>query len=315
MPGSVAFEQKRAAPTGWRMSGILAQASDPPFEAGRELTSLAPSGPQRMARRTLQTQAEFLDRQLARLALGPCRAGPENLLSCAFAGLTLSSVFQPILDARDRTVYSHEALLRASDGAGQAVSPVALFERVAGTEDGRRLDRAARLIHVGNFYRQQSVGSRLFLNVDGKHIEQRDVAYGEFFAAALAGQGLSASAITIEILESSIDDFDALGAAVESYKTFGFRVAIDDFGARHSNFDRVWRLNPDYVKIDRSLVIEAVTNVRARVVLPKIIEIVHDLGARVVCEGIEQQVHEQVATDSGADFLQGYLYGRPSAVV
>lgn len=236
-------------------------------------------------------------------------------MSCDFAGFTLSSAFQPILDARDRTVYSHEALLRARDAAGQAVSPVAVFDRVADSEDGRRLDRAARLIHVGNFYRQAGAGSRLFLNVHGRHIETRDVAHGEFFAAALAEQGLSAGAITIEILESSIDDFDALGAAVASYKTFGFRVAIDDFGARHSNFDRVWRLDPDYVKIDRSLVIAAATDPRARIVLPKIIEIVHDLGARVVCEGIEHEVHERVVLDSGTDFLQGYLYGRPSAVI
>lgn len=296
------------------MSGILAQASDDPAGVERELPSILAADAPRAAHGVSQT--EFLDRQLRRLALGPCRVGPENLLSCDFAGFALFSAFQPIFDVRNRTVHSHEALLRAVDGEGRPVSPIDLFEqRVSGTEDGRRLDRAARLIHVGNFYRQQSVGSRLFLNVHGKHIEQRDVAYGEFFAAALAGQGLSASAITIEILESSIDDFEALGAAVASYKTFGFGVAIDDFGARHSNFDRVWRLNPDYVKIDRSLVIEAATNARARVVLPKIIEIVHDLGARVVCEGIELDVHERVAADSGADFVQGYLYGRPSAVI
>lgn len=257
--------------------------------------------------------ADFLNGQLARLDLGPCRPGEDGLVSCDFLGFRLSSVFQPILSARDRRIYSHEALLRAWDAAGEPISPVALFERISGAEDGRKLDRAARLIHVSNFYRKLGAGSRLFLNVHGRHIETRDVAYGEFFATALAGQGLSANAITIEILESSIEDFDALGSAVESYKTFGFRVAIDDFGARYSNFDRVWRLNPDYVKIDRSLVVAAASNARARVVLPKIIEIVHDLGARVVCEGIEDEVHERVAVDSGADFLQGYLYGRPSA--
>lgn len=247
--------------------------------------------------------------------LGSFRRDASGLVSCAFGGLSLSSAFQPILDAVSQTVYSHEALLRAHDASGQPVSPVAVFGRIADADEGRRLDRAARLIHVANFYRQAAAGSRLFLNVHGRHIETRDVAHGEFFASALAEQGLRPEAITIEILESSIEDFDALGAAVASYKTFGFRVAIDDFGARHSNFDRVWRLDPDYVKIDRSLVLAAVTDRRARIVLPKIIEIVHDLGARVVCEGIENDAHERVAVDSGSDFLQGYRYGRPSATV
>jgi EAL domain-containing protein (putative c-di-GMP-specific phosphodiesterase class I) len=296
------------------MLPVPVHAFGAPTAAGLDLPALVSSSEQ-TGRAASRHDTAFLDGQLQRLDLGPCSVGRENLLSCGFLGLSLSSAFQPILDARDRKIYAHEALLRGHDAADQGVAPVDIFKRVSSAEEGRRLDRAARLIHVGNFYRQQSARSRLFLNVHGQHIEKRDVAHGEFFAAALAGQGLSASAITIEILESSIEDFDALGSAVESYKTFGFRVAIDDFGARHSNFDRVWRLNPDYVKIDRTLVIEAATNARARLVLPKIIEIVHDLGARVVCEGIESDVHERVVIDSGADFLQGFLYGRPSAVV
>lgn len=268
-----------------------------------------------VAQREFRFDTEFLDRHLNELDLGLSRVGPNDLLSCRFHELTLFSAFQPIVHARDRAVFSHEALLRAVDAAGHGISPVEVFDRAFGADDGRRLDRAARLIHVANFYGQRGAQSRLFLNVHGRHIETRDVSHGEFFATALAGQGLNAEAITIEILESSIEDFGALVAAVDSYKAFGFRVAIDDFGARHSNFDRVWRLNPDYVKIDRSLVVEAATNPRARVVLPKIIDIVHDLDALVVCEGIEDDVHERVALDSGADFLQGYHYGRPSAVI
>jgi EAL domain-containing protein (putative c-di-GMP-specific phosphodiesterase class I) len=268
-----------------------------------------------VAQREFRFDTAFLDRHLNKLDLGLSRVGPHDLLSCRFHELTLFSAFQPIVHAQDRAVFSHEALLRAVDASGHGVSPVEVFDRAFRSDDGRRLDRAARLIHVANFYGQRGGQSRLFLNVHGRHIETRDVSHGEFFAAALAGQGLTAEAITIEILESSIEDFGALVAAVDSYKAFGFRVAIDDFGARHSNFDRVWRLNPDYVKIDRSLVVEAATNPRARVVLPKIIEIVHDLDALVVCEGIEDDAYERVALDSGADFLQGYRYGRPSAVI
>jgi EAL domain-containing protein (putative c-di-GMP-specific phosphodiesterase class I) len=267
------------------------------------------------APRDFRFDAAFLDHQLDKLDLGPCKLGPDGLMVCDFLHFSLGSAFQPIVSAADRVPHSHEALLRGRLAAGSPVSPVELFECAWEAGEERRLDRAARLIHVANFYAQMGADARLFLNVHGQHIEKRDVAHGEFFAAALAGQGLKAEAVTIEILESSIDDFDALVAAVNSYKAFGFRVAIDDFGARHSNFDRVWRLNPDYVKIDRSLVVAAATNPRARIVLPKIIEIVHDLGAQVVCEGIEDAEQESVVVASGADFLQGYLYGRPQAVI
>jgi EAL domain-containing protein (putative c-di-GMP-specific phosphodiesterase class I) len=296
------------------MSGISTRRSGAPLPVGAT-RPLPHAGAENGSGGPALLDAAFLNRQLVRLDLPASRVDDDGQLACDFLGFTLSSAFQSILSARDGSVHSHEALLRARDAAGQPVSPIALFERISGPEDGRRLDRAARLVHVGNFYRQTGAGSRLFLNVHGRHIETCDAAHGEFFAAALAEQSLGAEGITIEILESSIEDFEALGAAVESYKAFGFRVAIDDFGTRHSNFDRVWRLDPDYVKIDRSLVLAAATDRRARIVLPKIIEIVHDLGALVVCEGIEDDVHARVAVDSGADFLQGYLFGRPAAVI
>ena len=257
----------------------------------------------------------LVGRQLAGVDAKDCHVGADGQFTWDFRDVALTSAFQGIVSASDRRVYAHEALLRVRGRDGRSVSPVVLFERMNAREDGRLLDRAVRLLHVSNFYRQLGAGSRLFLNVHGRHIEVRDLAHGEFFAAVLAEQGLSAGAITIEVLESSIEDNAALEAAIKSYKAFGFRVAIDDFGARHSNFDRVWQLDPDYVKLDRSLVVAAASNGRARIVLPKIVEILHDLGARVVCEGIEDEEHAKIAIESGADFLQGYLLGRPAALV
>ena len=295
------------------MSGTLDEGG----RARRKVGS-APADPRQACSghaRDFRSDTEFLDGQLNKLALGPCGVGPGGLLSCDFLDYSLSSAFQPIFSVSDRMPHSHEALLRAQTTSQRAVSPVELFERASQARVERKLDRAARLLHVANFYAQRASGARLFLNVDGRHIEKKDVSHGEFFAAALAGLGLKADAITIEILESSIDDFEALMAAVASFKAFGFRIAIDDFGARHSNLDRVWRLEPDYVKIDRSLVVDAAANARARIVLRKVVEIVHELGALVICEGIETVDHEKTVLDCGTDFLQGYLYGRPSAAI
>jgi EAL domain-containing protein (putative c-di-GMP-specific phosphodiesterase class I) len=297
------------------MSGTACCDSAGTFAPPTEARSASSAGDGEPPQRRAGLDVGALDRHLHQLALGPCNLGADGLVSCDFLGFTLSSAFQPIVGAAGRAPHSHEALLRARDRSGRTLAPPEIFEHALQAGEQRQLDRAARLIHVGNFYAQQGKGSRLFLNVHGQHIEKRDVSHGEFFAAALADQGLSAETIVIEILESAIDDFEALGAAIKSYKAFGFRVAIDDFGARHSNFDRVWRLNPDYVKMDRSLLIEAESNPRARRVLPKIVDILHDLDALVVCEGIEQGEQERIAIDSGADFLQGYLYGRPSAAL
>lgn len=53
------------------------------------------------------------------------------------------------------------------------------------------------------------------------------------------------------VLESHVDDLQHLQEAIDAYRSRGFRVAIDDFGCQHSNFDRLWRLTPDIVKLAR----------------------------------------------------------------
>lgn len=117
------------------------------------------------------------------------------------------------------------------------------------------------------------------------------------------------------MLESHVDDLRHLQGAISVYRSRGFRVAIDDFGCQHSNFDRLWRLTPDIVKLDRSLIVQVTKNSRARRILPKIIQIIHDSGAQVVVEGIEIPEQHALARDAGADLLQGYFYARPSVEV
>lgn len=125
--------------------------------------------------------------------------------------------------------------------------------------------------------------------------------------------GLKPRQVILEVLEARVDDISRLNDAVAAYRQRGYRVAIDDFGCEHSNFDRLWRLTPDIVKLDRSLIVQATSNERARRILPKIVDIIHELGAQVVCEGIETPEQHNLAIEAGADLLQGYYYAMPSA--
>ena len=115
----------------------------------------------------------------------------------------------------------------------------------------------------------------------------------------------------LEIIESRIEESDRLVEAVAAYQQRGYRVAIDDFGCQHSNFDRLWQLSPDVVKLDRSLIVQSEINPRARKILPKLVDIIHDLGAQVVCEGIETPDQHALAASVGVDLVQGFYYGRP----
>ncbi|BBL70487.1 EAL domain-containing protein [Methylogaea oryzae] len=238
---------------------------------------------------------------------------PDGRVGGAYRGLTLYSVFQPIFAVEEGSAQCFEALLRAQNDTGGRVSPERVFSLPGGPDEHVYLDRVARIMHAMNFMIQSGIfRGKLFLNIDPCHLTAVTNSHGEFFEKVLQLCGFSPKNIVLEILESAVDDTRQLQNAVANYRKLGFGIAIDDFGRDHSNFERLWRLEPDIVKLDRSLIAMAVQNQRMRNVLRYIVEIIHQLHAKVVCEGIETSDQVSAAQDAGVDFLQGYYFAKPS---
>ncbi|MBS1190651.1 MAG: hypothetical protein H6R10_2443 [Rhodocyclaceae bacterium] len=230
-----------------------------------------------------------------------------------FDGLVLTSAFQPIHDLQRRQVVGHEALLRATTADGEAVAPEAVFALPGAATDLVYLDRLARTVHALNFLVQrQQAGGYLYLNIHPRHLAAISASHGLVFEAILKRCGLAPQDIVLEVLESEIEDDDHLLEAVVNYRQRGYLIAIDDFGRRHSNIDRLQRLQPEIVKFDRSLVVAAAADPRAAQVLARLVDICHTLSAVAVVEGIETPAQLQAARDAGADLGQGYLLGHPA---
>ena len=92
----------------------------------------------------------------------------------------------------------------------------------------------------------------------------------------------------------------------------GCLIAIDDFGAGHSNFERIWNLSPDIVKLDRSLLTRATEEHRARQILNGMVSLLHQSGCLVLLEGVETRDQALIAIDAGVDFVQGFYFRKPS---
>ena len=230
-----------------------------------------------------------------------------------YGGLRLYSAFQPIMHAHSGQPFAHEALLRVTDHEGQPMAIDRFFARARGAEELVYLDRLSRVVHALNFSSQTEAGELLFLNVHGRHLLSiASGKHGTTFETLLRYGGPQPAQAVPASVESEIKDLALLDAAINSYKRKGFRIAIDDFGAGHSNFDRLWQLTPDLVKLDRSLLTQSMVNPRARTVLPGLISMIAALGAQVVCEGVETEAQHQLVLQSGAALLQGFYYARPA---
>jgi EAL domain-containing protein (putative c-di-GMP-specific phosphodiesterase class I) len=228
--------------------------------------------------------------------------------------MTLSTHFQPIYAVQEAECVGFEALIRAQDAAGDLVRPAKLFDEVFREGDGVLLDWICRALHLRRFATVDPGDRKLFINV---HPEAalRDARTTRDFSEIIRYYGLTPGRVCIEILEGACADEGLLREAVTAYRAMGCAIAMDDFGIGRSNFDRIVALRPDVVKIDRSVLNAAVGDRKARLMLPSIIELLHESGAQVAVEGVESGNDALLAMDSGADLLQGFHFAAPSAAL
>lgn len=227
---------------------------------------------------------------------------------------SLSSAFHPIISIPHRRAVGYEALIRAKDKQGQACSPLALFSLPKSSAEDLLLDRTCRQLHVKHFSQQHTLDEWLFINLNAHGIESERPKMG-FMADLLSRYGLPPQRIVIEILENEIDDRDYLKDLIAHFREMGCLIAIDDFGAGHSNFERIWDLEPDIVKLDKSLVSRAANSSKVKRILLGMVSLIHETGCLVVIEGVETKQEALIAIEVGADMVQGFYFARPEAEI
>jgi diguanylate cyclase (GGDEF)-like protein len=138
-----------------------------------------------------------------------------------------------------------------------------------------------------------------------------DSAFVDEVARALAVVAVPASALTLEITETSLmADPNGSVVALHRLRELGVRVAVDDLGTGYSSLAYLQRLPVDEIKIDRSFLAEF-SHPQARAVVRAIVDLGHGLGRHVVAEGIEDEETFQALRELGCDTAQGFWLARP----
>jgi EAL domain-containing protein (putative c-di-GMP-specific phosphodiesterase class I) len=116
----------------------------------------------------------------------------------------------------------------------------------------------------------------------------------------------------IELSEhEAVADYDHLRAAVARWQDDGAKIAIDDTGAGHASLQHVFRIQPDYIKLDRRLVRHLHHDRSMRALLASAVAYAGETGATVIAEGVETDRHLEAVRKAGVELAQGYLLGRP----
>lgn len=118
------------------------------------------------------------------------------------------------------------------------------------------------------------------------------------------------------VLEITEDEQLATHSAVKHIKALkskGFMVAIDDFGVGYSNLSQLKSLNCDFLKIDRSFVMDMEDNSIRSSLIPHIVNIAEGLNVTLIAEGVENIDQCKELNDMAVKYGQGWLFGKPQA--
>ncbi|WP_133165397.1 EAL domain-containing protein, partial [Aliarcobacter cryaerophilus] len=118
--------------------------------------------------------------------------------------------------------------------------------------------------------------------------------------------------LVFEILESeNLSDYDFLEEFVLKYKKLGCKIAIDDFGSGYSNFIRIIRLKPDYLKIDGSLIKNIDKDNNSYEIVKSIIAFSKTLKIKTIAEYVHSEEIFNLLLELDVDEFQGYYFGKP----
>jgi diguanylate cyclase (GGDEF)-like protein/PAS domain S-box-containing protein len=223
-----------------------------------------------------------------------------------------SLVYQPIVDAKTRSITAVEALLRWTDPELGDVSP-ARFIPVA--ED------TGLIIPLGEWvireacrqsaeWRMKGLAVPVAVNISGAQLSRGHLL--DTLRAALLDHGLPPSALQLELTESTlIEDTAGVLETVASVKHMGLPVSIDDFGTGYSSLSYLRKFNADKVKIDQSFVRTLQTDPHDTAIVRAIIQMAHSLNLKVVAEGVETSAVFDLLLALDCDEAQGYYFSRP----
>lgn len=216
---------------------------------------------------------------------------------------------QPVVSIKDKKVFAYEALTRAIDRYDEPISPLYLFEQAKKEDMASKLDEYVRELALIKFqeYFYQDNSLLLFVKFDTAIIERE---LGKEFISVVYKYNIPPKNIVVEVKEDKIRDTHLLKSFIDMYKKHGFLIAIDDFGGAYSSFDRLEYLQPEIVKVDRSLVYNVQNNLITSELLSAISNMCHQVGAIVIAEGVEHKDEVMACLKKEIDLFQGFWFSR-----
>jgi diguanylate cyclase (GGDEF)-like protein/PAS domain S-box-containing protein len=242
------------------------------------------------------------------------RMDVEQGLRRAIVTNELLVYYQPRLDLAERRIVGVEALVRWQHPERGLVLPggfIAIAEESDLIEDLGRwvLQRACR--EMLDFVQTKPAGEifHLAVNVSARQFHSTD--FVAIVKSVLAETGFPASALELEITESTLQATERSLHILKSLEALGVAISIDDFGTGYSSLSVLRDLPIKRIKIDRSFIVDLPVSENQRAVVEAIVALSRAMHMTITVEGIERTEQADLLQQMGCEEGQGFLFAPP----
>jgi EAL domain-containing protein (putative c-di-GMP-specific phosphodiesterase class I)/CheY-like chemotaxis protein len=228
----------------------------------------------------------------------------RSMLNQCIGGDALRLAVQPIVSSVDSRVFGYEFLLRSSHSVLKTPNEVlaaaegqGLLRELGGVVVARAAEWLMRL----------PSSTRLFLN-----IHPGELADPASLCTRMEVLSIWADRVILEITErGEMNPSFSWQKALDRIKQMGFGIAIDDLGSGYSALNMLAEIQPEYLKIDMSIIRNVDKDTHKRRLVDLLCTFAEATNAKVVAEGVETEAEAEALRQSGVHLLQGFLFGVP----
>jgi diguanylate cyclase len=249
-----------------------------------------------------------------------------GMLQHALTENRLVPAYQVMVDLRTQEVVADEALARLVEPDGRIVVAGEFIEAAEGINlihvvdeviARQSIQRCAVNARTG----KERSGFAHFINLSPQFLARRDLV--EAMLRQVAEQCVDCGTATgpvksvvLEITERQlIGNFEDLVSDLKPLLDFGFRLALDDFGSGYSSFLYLASLPVSFLKIEGWMVQNMRKNPKVLGMVKSIIALARDQGITTIAECVEDIATADLLRELGADWAQGWYFGRPECEI
>lgn len=237
----------------------------------------------------------------------------KNEIKNAIEHDNIVPVFQGIVNKQQQIV-KYESLMRLvqydKTGQRKLISP---FFFLKASKKTKQYDKLTRIMISKTFAYMDAHTVDFSINLSFEDIVNPSLI--EFLEDKIIHYNIGHRLI-LEILESEmVSDYEAIIAVKNRLKKYNIRIAIDDFGSGFSNFEHILKLDPNYLKIDSSLIKTIDKNARLRTLVKAIIGFSKELNMKVIAEFVSSKEIFHVLEELDVDEYQGFYFSVPAETI